>query len=63
MGSGSGSRPPMVADPAFCAPVLPKYEVKVLLPPVISILDREATFSVCGKWVLLCFDLGPWALL
>ncbi|CAG06475.1 unnamed protein product, partial [Tetraodon nigroviridis] len=30
--------------------VLPKYEVKVLLPPVISILDREATFSVCGKY-------------
>lgn len=33
------------------APVLPKYEVKVHLPQVITILDREATFRICGKWV------------
>lgn len=37
------------AEPAFSAPVLPKYEVKVHLPAVITILDRQATFRVCGK--------------
>ncbi|KAF3847200.1 hypothetical protein F7725_020228 [Dissostichus mawsoni] len=30
--------------------VLPKYEVKVELPNVISILDREATLKICGKY-------------
>ncbi|XP_028319635.1 alpha-2-macroglobulin-P-like [Gouania willdenowi] len=30
--------------------VLPKYEVKVHLPTVISILDQEVTFRVCGKY-------------
>ncbi|KAM3615928.1 uncharacterized protein V6R79_009822 [Siganus canaliculatus] len=30
--------------------VLPKYEVKVHLPSVISILDQEATFKICGKY-------------
>ncbi|XP_029699093.1 alpha-2-macroglobulin-like protein 1 [Takifugu rubripes] len=30
--------------------VLPKYEVKVHLPQVITILDREATFRICGKY-------------
>ena len=29
--------------------VLPKYEVKVHLPSVITILDQEATFKICGK--------------
>lgn len=31
--------------------VLPKFEVKVDLPKVISILDKEATMKICGKWV------------
>uniref|UniRef100_A0A3B4A788 Alpha-2-macroglobulin bait region domain-containing protein n=1 Tax=Periophthalmus magnuspinnatus TaxID=409849 RepID=A0A3B4A788_9GOBI len=30
--------------------VLPKYEVKVQLPNVITILDKEAEFKVCGKY-------------
>ncbi|XP_047450424.1 alpha-2-macroglobulin-like protein 1 isoform X2 [Mugil cephalus] len=30
--------------------VLPKYEVKVHLPSVITILDTEATLRVCGKY-------------
>ncbi|KAL3057749.1 hypothetical protein OYC64_008077 [Pagothenia borchgrevinki] len=30
--------------------VLPKYEVKVELPNMISILDREATLKICGKY-------------
>ncbi|XP_056139910.1 alpha-2-macroglobulin-P isoform X2 [Lampris incognitus] len=30
--------------------VLPKYEVKVHLPDVITILDQEATLRVCGKY-------------
>ncbi|XP_034060862.1 alpha-2-macroglobulin-like protein 1 [Gymnodraco acuticeps] len=30
--------------------VLPKYEVKVELPNVISILDKEATLKICGKY-------------
>ncbi|CAL9684247.1 unnamed protein product [Knipowitschia caucasica] len=30
--------------------VLPKYEVKAQLPNVISILDTEANFKVCGKY-------------
>ncbi|XP_039985815.1 alpha-2-macroglobulin-like protein 1 isoform X2 [Xiphias gladius] len=30
--------------------VLPKYEVKVHLPSVITILDREATLKICGKY-------------
>ncbi|XP_029965228.1 alpha-2-macroglobulin isoform X1 [Salarias fasciatus] len=30
--------------------VLPKYEVKVQLPNVISILDEEATLRICGKY-------------
>uniref|UniRef100_A0A8D3DNR8 Alpha-2-macroglobulin-like n=1 Tax=Scophthalmus maximus TaxID=52904 RepID=A0A8D3DNR8_SCOMX len=30
--------------------VLPKYEVKVHLPSVISILDREAALTICGKY-------------
>ncbi|XP_015192992.2 alpha-2-macroglobulin-like protein 1 isoform X2 [Lepisosteus oculatus] len=30
--------------------VLPKYEVKVHLPRVITIMDKEATFKVCGKY-------------
>ncbi|XP_020782533.2 alpha-2-macroglobulin isoform X2 [Boleophthalmus pectinirostris] len=30
--------------------VLPKYEVKVQLPNVITILDTEANFKVCGKY-------------
>ncbi|KAG7222442.1 hypothetical protein INR49_016254, partial [Caranx melampygus] len=30
--------------------VLPKYEVKVHLPSVISILDKEATMKICGKY-------------
>ncbi|XP_072310553.1 alpha-2-macroglobulin isoform X2 [Eucyclogobius newberryi] len=30
--------------------VLPKYEVKVQLPNIISILDTEANFKVCGKY-------------
>jgi len=35
---------------SFSSPsVLPKYEVKVELPNVISILDKEATLKICGK--------------
>ncbi|KAF3692590.1 Alpha-2-macroglobulin [Channa argus] len=30
--------------------VLPKYEVKVHLPRVITILDKEATVKICGKY-------------
>ncbi|XP_070827272.1 alpha-2-macroglobulin-like protein 1 isoform X3 [Chaetodon trifascialis] len=30
--------------------VLPKYEVKVHLPSVITILDKEATLQICGKY-------------
>ncbi|XP_034459868.1 alpha-2-macroglobulin isoform X2 [Hippoglossus hippoglossus] len=30
--------------------VLPKYEVKVDLPSVISILDQEAMLKICGKY-------------
>nr|XP_040025850.1 alpha-2-macroglobulin [Gasterosteus aculeatus aculeatus] len=30
--------------------VLPKYEVKVHLPRVISILDQEVTLRICGKY-------------
>ncbi|XP_068441650.1 alpha-2-macroglobulin isoform X2 [Clinocottus analis] len=30
--------------------VLPKFEVKVHLPSVITILDREATMKICGKY-------------
>ncbi|KAJ4938601.1 hypothetical protein JOQ06_003214 [Pogonophryne albipinna] len=30
--------------------VLPKYEVKVELPNVISILDKEAKLKICGKY-------------
>ncbi|XP_034723150.1 alpha-2-macroglobulin isoform X2 [Etheostoma cragini] len=30
--------------------VLPKYEVKVHLPSVITILDQEATIRICGKY-------------
>uniref|UniRef100_A0A3Q3N8V5 Alpha-2-macroglobulin-like n=1 Tax=Mastacembelus armatus TaxID=205130 RepID=A0A3Q3N8V5_9TELE len=30
--------------------VLPKYEVKVHLPNVITILDKEATLKICGKY-------------
>uniref|UniRef100_A0A665VQF5 Alpha-2-macroglobulin-like 1 n=1 Tax=Echeneis naucrates TaxID=173247 RepID=A0A665VQF5_ECHNA len=30
--------------------VLPKYEVKVQLPGVITVLDQEATLTVCGKY-------------
>lgn len=29
--------------------VLPKYEVKVTVPPVITILDEEVEVTVCGK--------------
>lgn len=49
---GFGLRPPASdhgCNPLSSAPVLPKYEVKVHLPHVITILDREATFRVCGK--------------
>lgn len=49
MGSERSSHPRVVLKPLPSAPVLPRYEVKVQLPPVITILDREATFSVCGK--------------
>ncbi|KAM9801195.1 alpha-2-macroglobulin [Neosynchiropus ocellatus] len=30
--------------------VLPKYEVKLHLPSVITVLDKEATIRVCGKY-------------
>ncbi|KAJ7995147.1 hypothetical protein DPEC_G00241550 [Dallia pectoralis] len=30
--------------------VLPKYEVKVSFPQTITILDRQATLTVCGKY-------------
>lgn len=30
--------------------VLPKYEVKVTVPPVITILDEEVEVTVCGKY-------------
>ncbi|XP_059187409.1 alpha-2-macroglobulin isoform X2 [Centropristis striata] len=30
--------------------VLPKFEVKIQLPSVITILDREATLKICGKY-------------
>ncbi|KAM9853538.1 alpha-2-macroglobulin-like protein 1 [Aulostomus maculatus] len=30
--------------------VLPKYEIKVQLPSVITILDQEATVKICGKY-------------
>ncbi|XP_068561676.1 alpha-2-macroglobulin isoform X2 [Cebidichthys violaceus] len=30
--------------------VLPKYEVKIHLPSVITILDQEATLKICGKY-------------
>ncbi|XP_034403872.1 alpha-2-macroglobulin isoform X2 [Cyclopterus lumpus] len=30
--------------------VLPKFEVKVHLPSVITILDKEATLKICGKY-------------
>uniref|UniRef100_UPI0037E968C3 alpha-2-macroglobulin-like n=1 Tax=Semicossyphus pulcher TaxID=241346 RepID=UPI0037E968C3 len=30
--------------------VLPKFEVKVELPSVISLLDREITLKICGKY-------------
>ncbi|KAM8854400.1 alpha-2-macroglobulin [Synchiropus picturatus] len=30
--------------------VLPKYEVKLHLPSVVTILDKEATVRVCGKY-------------
>uniref|UniRef100_A0A8K9Y0A8 Alpha-2-macroglobulin-like n=1 Tax=Oncorhynchus mykiss TaxID=8022 RepID=A0A8K9Y0A8_ONCMY len=30
--------------------VLPKYEVKVHLPQIITILDNQATLRVCGKY-------------
>ncbi|XP_071327740.1 alpha-2-macroglobulin isoform X1 [Trachinotus anak] len=30
--------------------VLPKYEVKVHLPSVITIVDQEATLKICGKY-------------
>ncbi|XP_054650365.1 alpha-2-macroglobulin isoform X2 [Dunckerocampus dactyliophorus] len=30
--------------------VLPKYEVRVHLPSVITILDQEATMKICGKY-------------
>ncbi|KAM4627145.1 alpha-2-macroglobulin isoform 2-T2 [Polymixia lowei] len=30
--------------------VLPKYEVKVHLPNVVTILDQEATLKICGKY-------------
>uniref|UniRef100_A0AAZ3RB80 A2ML1 protein n=1 Tax=Oncorhynchus tshawytscha TaxID=74940 RepID=A0AAZ3RB80_ONCTS len=30
--------------------VLPKYEVKVYLPQTITILDKQATLRVCGKY-------------
>ncbi|XP_040902892.1 alpha-2-macroglobulin isoform X2 [Toxotes jaculatrix] len=30
--------------------VLPKYEVKIHLPSVITILDKEATLKICGKY-------------
>ncbi|XP_051255182.1 alpha-2-macroglobulin [Dicentrarchus labrax] len=30
--------------------VLPKYEVNVHLPSVITILDQEATLKICGKY-------------
>ncbi|XP_010738618.1 alpha-2-macroglobulin isoform X2 [Larimichthys crocea] len=30
--------------------VLPKYEVKIHLPSVITILDKEATLRICGKY-------------
>lgn len=52
MGVGSDLRPPAptsVLNRVPSAPVLPKYEVMVHLPQVISILDREATFRICGR--------------
>uniref|UniRef100_A0A8C6NP84 Alpha-2-macroglobulin-like protein 1 n=1 Tax=Nothobranchius furzeri TaxID=105023 RepID=A0A8C6NP84_NOTFU len=30
--------------------VLPKYEVNIFLPSVITILDKEATVKICGKY-------------
>lgn len=30
--------------------VLPKFEVKVSLPSVITIMDREAAITICGKY-------------
>ncbi|XP_058490209.1 alpha-2-macroglobulin [Solea solea] len=30
--------------------VLPKFDVQIHLPTVISILDREATIKICGKY-------------
>ncbi|XP_029026578.1 alpha-2-macroglobulin isoform X2 [Betta splendens] len=30
--------------------VLPKYEVKIHLPPVITILDKEVSLKICGKY-------------
>lgn len=34
---------------SFFALVLPKYEVKVYLPNVVSILEPEATVKICAK--------------
>lgn len=33
----------------YFALVLPKFEVKVSLPSVITILDREVAITICGK--------------
>lgn len=38
-----------IFDCVSFALVLPKYEVKVHLPGVITILDKEATMKICGK--------------
>uniref|UniRef100_A0A8P4GM64 Alpha-2-macroglobulin n=1 Tax=Dicentrarchus labrax TaxID=13489 RepID=A0A8P4GM64_DICLA len=35
--------------------VLPKYEVNVHLPSVITILDQEATLKICGKLINVTF--------
>lgn len=34
---------------ALIAVVLPKFEVTVNLPSVITILDKEAKMKICGK--------------
>lgn len=37
------------SDSVSFALVLPKYEVKVHLPSVITVLDQEAALKICGK--------------
>uniref|UniRef100_A0AAX7T4K1 Alpha-2-macroglobulin domain-containing protein n=1 Tax=Astatotilapia calliptera TaxID=8154 RepID=A0AAX7T4K1_ASTCA len=38
------------SDSVSFALVLPKYEVKVHLPSVITVLDQEAALKICGKY-------------